>query len=99
MQNIMRMFVFAASLAMPLTALAENGLHIPRDKHGRIARSSSAKNTFKRAHPCPATGEPKGPCPGYVIDHIVALKRGGPDTAANMQWQTVAEAKAKDLWE
>ena len=35
-------------------------------------------------------------CPGYVIDHIIALKRGGPDTPANMQWQTVGEAKAKD---
>jgi len=27
---------------------------------------------------------------------VIALKRGGADTPANMQWQTVAEAKAKD---
>jgi hypothetical protein len=36
---------------------------------------------------------------GYVIDHVIALKRGGADTAENMQWQTVEEAKAKDRWE
>jgi hypothetical protein len=37
-----------------------------------------------------------GACPGYVVDHIIPLKRGGADEPANMQWQTVAEAKAKD---
>jgi hypothetical protein len=26
--------------------------------------------------------------PGYVVDHIVALKRGGADHPGNMQWQT-----------
>jgi hypothetical protein len=26
----------------------------------------------------------------------VALKRGGADSATNMQWQTIAEARAKD---
>ena len=33
---------------------------------------------------------------GYVIDHIVALKRGGPDAPDNMQWQSIEEAKTKD---
>ena len=69
---------------------------IQRDAHGRIERSEAAKNTFKREHPCPATQQPKGPCPGYVIDHVIALKRGGADSPSNMQWQTVEEAKAKD---
>jgi hypothetical protein len=27
---------------------------------------------------------------------VIALKRGGPDEPANMQWQTKAEARAKD---
>jgi len=27
---------------------------------------------------------------------VIALKRGAADTPANMQWQTVDEAKAKD---
>jgi len=50
-------------------------------------------------HPCPATGSPKGPCPGYTIDHRIALCVGGPDTPANMQWQTMEDAVAKDRWE
>jgi hypothetical protein len=56
----------------------------------------AAKREFRKAHPCPATGRTSGACPGYVIDHVVPLKRGGPDAPANMQWQTTAAAKAKD---
>lgn len=70
-----------------------------RDSNGRIQRSSSARNEFRRLNPCPATGGIKGSCPGYVIDHIIPLKRGGLDTPNNMQWQTQEEAKAKDKWE
>jgi hypothetical protein len=40
-----------------------------------------------------------GACPRYVVDHIKALKRGGADEPSNMQWQTVAAAKAKDRTE
>jgi hypothetical protein len=46
--------------------------------------------------PCPSTGETTGTCRGYVVDHIIPLKRGGLDAPSNMQWQTVAEGKAKD---
>ena len=70
-----------------------------RDSHGRIKRSTAAKNAFKRQHPCPATGQSSGSCPGYVIDHVVPLKRGGADAPSNMQWQTTSEAKQKDRWE
>lgn len=62
-------------------------------------RSASAKAEFRRLNPCPATGDTKGPCRGYVIDHIDALACGGADRPENMQWQTVAEGKAKDRWE
>ena len=79
--------------AEPATASA---VSVARDQHGRIARSTAAKNAFKKAQPCPVTGQPRGPCPGYIIDHVIALKRGGPDTPTNMQWQTKADAKAKD---
>jgi hypothetical protein len=48
-------------------------------------------------HPCPATGLSTGSCPGFVVDHIKALRHGGTDMPDNMQWQTVKEAKAKDL--
>lgn len=72
---------------------------VPRDSRGRIARASQPRTEFKKGSPCPATGRPSGACPGYVIDHVVPLKRGGPDRPSNMQWQTKAEAKAKDRYE
>ena len=72
---------------------------VKRDSHGKIARSSTARHDFMRSHPCPSTGRTSGSCPGYVIDHVTPLKRGGADAPANMQWQTIADAKAKDRTE
>ena len=46
--------------------------------------------------PAPAAGATTSACEGYVIDHIVPLKRGGEDRPENMQWQSVDEAKKKD---
>lgn len=69
---------------------------VPRDSHRRIERSEHAKDEFKHSHPCPSTGKSSGSCPGYVIDHVTPLKRGGADDPSNMQWQTTADAKAKD---
>jgi hypothetical protein len=62
-------------------------------------RSLEVKHEFQRHHPCPSTGRPTCPCPGYIKDHIVPLARGGLDAVSNMQWQTIAAAKAKDRWE
>lgn len=65
----------------------------------RQERSEAAKNAFKHFHPCPSNNKNHGPCPGYVIDHIKPLACGGRDDPSNMQWQTVAQGKAKDKWE
>lgn len=65
----------------------------------KIHRSAHARTEFKHQQPCPANGHTSGKCPGYVIDHVTPLKRGGADDPSNMQWQTKAEAKAKDKWE
>jgi hypothetical protein len=72
---------------------------VQRDSHGRIKRSGSAKAAFERQIPCPSTGRTSGRCPGYVVDHVKPLECGGADAPSNMQWQTAAEAKAKDKTE
>lgn len=72
---------------------------LTRDTHGRIKRSTAAKNAFKRQQPCPSTGRSSGACPGYVIDHVKPLECGGAGNPSNMQWQTVAAGKAKDKTE
>jgi hypothetical protein len=62
----------------------------------REYRSREVTREFQREHPCPSTG---GACPGYRKDHIKPLACDGPDAVSNLQWQTVAAAKAKDRWE
>ena len=72
---------------------------VQRDKHGRIKRSKAAKAGFERQYPCPSTGKTSGHCPGYVVDHVNPLECGGADAPSNMQWQTIADGKAKDKTE
>jgi hypothetical protein len=70
-----------------------------RSGHGKAKRDPAQRARFRRGHPCPSTGKTSGACPGYVVDHVTALKRGGADAPGNMQWQTRQAAKEKDRWE
>lgn len=86
----MRAVILLLLMAPPICASA----------HGhRIKRSHAAIHAFMQEHHCPSTGRAKGSCPGYIVDHIVPLCAGGADKPENMQWQTVAAAKAKDKQE
>jgi len=62
-------------------------------------RSEAAKNHFKAAHPCPANGNTRGSCPGFVIDHVKPLCSGGADSIENMAWQPLKESRLKDIQE
>ena len=44
----------------------------------RAPRSTAAHNAFRTSHPCPATGDAKGACRGYVVDHVIPLACGRP---------------------
>ncbi len=66
--------------------------HLARDpKTGHIVRNRNALRSFRTMHPCPATGDTKGACPGYEVNHHVPLECCGPDTPNNMEWLTHAE--------
>lgn len=70
---------------------------IAREASAETVRHRTTVYAFKVTHVCPATKK-KGnfPCPGYIVDHVVPLCKNGPDAVSNMQWQTIADAKAKD---
>src|SRR5262245_42618538 len=75
-------------------ATAAEALCIHHPPRSRVMRAR-----FLRQHACPATGKTTGACLGWRVDHVIPLCLGGPDTTANMQWQSVADAKRKDLEE
>jgi hypothetical protein len=67
--------------------------------NAKIKRSHKVLASFKATNPCPATGIVSKKCVGYVIDHIKPLCAGGADAVSNLQWQTLVDAKAKDILE
>lgn len=74
-----------------------------RDADGSISRRADVLNEFKRLYPCPATGESKGRCPGWAIDHVIPLAVGGCDGVSNLQWLPNSLKSCagicKDRWE
>lgn len=85
--------------APPGVPLDPDTLQLARDARGRILRDRAVVRAFRRATPCPATGVPAPRCSGYVVDHVRPLKRGGADLPHNLQFQPLAEARAKDRHE
>ena len=65
----------------------------------RIHRSTTVRHAFVKEQACPSTERHRLPCPGWIIDHVVALCVGGSDSVENLRWMTVEAAKSKDRWE
>lgn len=71
-------------------------LALPAASAARVERSRAERASFAWHHPCPATGKRYGACHGWIVDHVIPLCGGGEDRPSNMQWQTIADAAAKD---
>ena len=52
----------------------------------KIQRDRAQVRAFRTDNPCPATGRTRGACPGWHVDHVIALCAGGADRPHNMQW-------------
>ncbi|MDP3124596.1 MAG: HNH endonuclease signature motif containing protein [Thiobacillus sp.] len=75
-----------------------------RDADGSISRRDDVLRAFRDLYPCPATGEKRGACPGWNIDHVIPLAVGGCDAVSNLQWLPTAIKRCagqacKDRWE
>lgn len=67
------------------------------DASARIDRDRAQVRAFRAEHVCPSTGQHRGACPGYHVDHITPLCAGGPDRPDNMQWITKEDHRFKTL--
>jgi len=106
MNRFLALLFLSAALTFPTFAQHHGGGHHStstrsrssshagkKSHHSKIHRSAAAKDQFLRE-----SGYPHGR-KGYVVDHKIPLACGGADSPSNMQWQTKADAKAKDKWE
>lgn len=63
------------------------------------ARDPAQVRAFRAENPCPATGRRSGTCPGWEVDHAVALCAGGRDHRSNLQWLSVEDHRWKTRWD
>ena len=101
---IMLLAMLDARGGPPLAETRYCGPEIRRDASGKIIRRADVLRAFRDLYPCPATGQPRGACPGWNIDHVIPLSCGGCDAVSNLQWLPVeikrcAGDKCKDRWE
>lgn len=79
-------FILAATMAH--NAFAEDDI-----------RNPAVVAQFRKLNACPATGKIQRTCPGFVVDHMIPLCAGGPDTVDNMMWQAKLASYKKDIME
>lgn len=86
MRRVMkRVAALVAALALASASVASSSAE----------RSRALRAEFMRLNPCPSTGQSKGACPGWQVDHREALVCDGRDELANLQWLTVRAHREK----
>lgn len=97
--------VAAATPPDPLVEIRYCGVP-KRDPHGRIVRSHAVLKAFQITHPCPSSGSINvdSACPGWAMDHVWPLAKGGCDAVWNLQWlpnsiKSCADPHCKDRFE
>ena len=78
-------------------AVCLTGIFASATAESRIDRDRAQVRAFRSEHPCPDTGRTLGACPGWHVDHVIALCAGGPDRPDNMQWITREDHRLKTL--
>ena len=58
-------------------------------------RSRSLRAEFQRLNPCPSTGETRGACYGFEVDHLQPICAGGRDEMDNLQWLSIEAHREK----
>ena len=114
MRALLVLLLFATSACAGLPAPGEPGApkdsrycgEPARDAQGRIKRSDRVLREFVKVWTCPANGLPVygAHCPGWAIDHVLPLARGGCDLGHNLTWmrneiKRCAGQFCKDRWE
>lgn len=104
----MRLLILCLALSLPAYAgpLEETrycGAEPKRTADGSILRRADVLRAFRDLYPCPATGEKRGACPDWAIDHVIPLAVGGCDSVSNLQWLPnhlkSCSGTCKDRWE
>ena len=93
--------IFAPSPRLEETRICGEPL---RDSNGVIKRSSAVLTAYRKVHPCPVTGKSSGTCPGWAINHVIPLAKGGCDSVSNLQWlpdqvKNCSKDSCIDRWE
>lgn len=66
-------------------------------QHKPASRDRAVRGEFHRFNACPANGNTSGACPGFEVDHIIALCAGGADKPSNMQWLSIEAHRRKTI--
>lgn len=77
---------------------------VVRTGGGKVYRSKAVIRAYREIYPCPVTGQTRGACPGWAINHVIPLSRKGCDAVINLQWvpdsiKSCAKPDCIDRWE